>query len=101
MSIVNLLKEASELPAAWRSRVLAEVGTAAVKVLRMDEAPVTGESHEVTEVLLVIDGRLELALGDAAVTVRAGEMYRVPAGTEHAVRPGSTGTLVIVEVPEV
>lgn len=80
--------------------MLAEVGTAVVKVLRMDEQPMAAESHEVAEVLLVIDGHLELVVADTLVTVGAGEMFRVPAGTLHAVGPGSHGTLVIVEVPE-
>jgi mannose-6-phosphate isomerase-like protein (cupin superfamily) len=34
------------------------------------------------------------------VSVRAGELYVVPAGAVHAVRPGSAGTLVIVELAE-
>ncbi|MFF5472550.1 hypothetical protein [Streptomyces achromogenes] len=46
------------------------------------------------------DGRMEPAVQGAPVAVGPGEMYRVPAGTAHAVGPGSHGTLLIVEVPE-
>ncbi|WP_315986129.1 cupin domain-containing protein [Streptomyces sp. t39] len=65
----------------------------------MDGSPVREEAHAADEVLLVLDGRLELVVEGKAVAVESGEMYRVPAGARHAVGPGSRGTLVIVEQP--
>jgi mannose-6-phosphate isomerase-like protein (cupin superfamily) len=100
MSAVDLAKTAAGLPEAWSSRRLGVVGAACVKVLRMNELPVEEESHGAAEALLVLDGRLELEVDGMAVSVRAGELFMVPAGAVHAVRPGSRGTLVIVEVPE-
>lgn len=100
MSAINLADTAAGLPAAWTSRRLGLVGAACVKVLRMDELPVEEESHGAAEALLVLDGRLELEVDGMPVTVRAGELFMVEAGTTHAVRPGSRGTLVIVELPE-
>ncbi|MFF5423690.1 MULTISPECIES: cupin domain-containing protein [unclassified Streptomyces] len=100
MHQLDLPATASALPDAWSSHLLARVGTAGVKVLRMDGRPLPAETHSAPEVLLVLDGRLELLVDDTAVTVAPGGMYRVPAGTRHAVRPGSHGTLVIVEAPE-
>ncbi|WSV50951.1 cupin domain-containing protein [Streptomyces decoyicus] len=97
MSAVNLAETAAVLPEAWSSRRLGRVGTACVKVLRMDELPVEQESHGTAEALLVLDGRLELEVAGMPVSVQAGELFMVPAGTAHAVRPGSRGTLVIVE----
>ncbi|GAA3030186.1 hypothetical protein GCM10020229_46990 [Kitasatospora albolonga] len=100
MNLVDLPTAAAQLPAAWSSRVLAEVGTAAVKLLRMDGRALPVESHPTPEVLLVIEGRLELLVAGTELTLVAGELYHVPAHTGHAVRPGSHGTLLIVEVPE-
>ncbi|UZJ32685.1 cupin domain-containing protein [Streptomyces endophytica] len=100
MSVSNLFRTAAALPDAWSSRPLAEVGTATVKVLRMNELPLEEEAHRTPEVLLVLDGALALTVDDVEVTVGPGEMYLVAADTRHAVRPGSHGTLVIVEVPE-
>lgn len=97
MSPIDIVETAIALPAAWDSCSLGNVGTACVKVLRMDGSPVQEEVHGADEVLLVIDGRLELLVEGAEVTVGPGEMYRVPAGARHAVGPGSRGTLVIVE----
>ncbi|WP_329394848.1 cupin domain-containing protein [Streptomyces melanogenes] len=100
MSVVDLAETAAGLPEAWSSRKLGMVGTASVKVLRMNELPVEEESHAAAEALLVLDGRLELEVDGTPVSVRAGELFMVAAGTAHTVRPGSRGTLVIVELPE-
>ncbi|KQV13684.1 cupin domain-containing protein [Kitasatospora sp. Root107] len=100
MNVVDLMTTAAELPQAWSSRRLGQVGAACVKVLRMDELPVEEERHGADEALLVLDGRLELEVAGTPVPVRAGELYLVAAGTPHRVRPGSRGTLVIVELTE-
>ncbi|WP_441247166.1 cupin domain-containing protein [Kitasatospora sp. McL0602] len=100
MSVINLMETASGLPEAWSSLQLGRVGAACVKVLRMDEMPVAEESHSAAEALLVLDGRLELVADGTPVSVRAGELFMVAAGTVHTVGPGSRGTLVIVELPE-
>ncbi|WP_405187837.1 cupin domain-containing protein [Streptomyces anulatus] len=97
MSAVDLAETAAGLPEAWSSRVLGMVGAACVKVLRMDELPVAEESHGDAEALLVLDGRVELEVDGMPVSVGAGELFMVPAGAAHTVRPGSRGTLVIVE----
>ncbi|MFG2823472.1 cupin domain-containing protein [Kitasatospora sp. NPDC048365] len=100
MNVINLTETAAGLPEAWSSLLLGRVGTAGVKVLRMDGTPVAEESHDADEALLVLDGRMELVVDGTPVSVRAGELYLVAAGAVHAVAPGSRGTLVIVELPE-
>ncbi|MCX4750321.1 cupin domain-containing protein [Kitasatospora sp. NBC_01287] len=100
MSPINVFDTAAALPRAWRSQLLGQVGTARLKVLRMDELPVEEEVHAAAELLFVLDGRLELHLGEEDMTVRQGEVCEVPAGVRHAVRAGSAGTLVILEVAE-
>ncbi|MFF4422459.1 cupin domain-containing protein [Streptomyces sp. NPDC001549] len=100
MTLINLMNTAADLPEGWRSLVLGEVGTACVKLLRMDEMPVEPESHGTPEALLVLDGQLRLEVGGRTIPVSAGELYMMPAGTTHAVGPESRGTLVIVELRE-
>ncbi|GAB2593011.1 hypothetical protein GCM10027168_27420 [Streptomyces capparidis] len=97
MSLVDLRGTAAELPDAWSSRPLGRLGGVEVKVLRMDGRPLAAETHGAAEALLVLDGTLRLLVGDAEVEVGPGQMYVVGAGVRHAVRPGSHGTLVIVE----
>ncbi len=100
MSLIDLPKTAAGLPQGWRSLALGQVGPACLKVLRMDDMPVEEESHDTPEALLVLDGHLALEVAGRPVSVNQGELYLVPAGTHHAVRPGSHGTLVIVDLPE-
>ncbi|MFF0739809.1 cupin domain-containing protein [Streptomyces sp. NPDC004111] len=100
MSAIDLLEAAAGLPQAWRSHRLGRVGAACVKVLRMDGTPVAEESHGAAEALLVLDGRLELTVEGVEVSVGPGELFMVGAGAAHTVRPGSGGTLLIVELPE-
>ncbi|MFF8731814.1 cupin domain-containing protein [Streptomyces sp. NPDC015171] len=97
MNLVDVRHTAAEQPDGWSSRLLARVGSSGVKVLRMDGRPLPPESHDTAEALLVLEGTLRLVADGADVDVRAGEMYVVGPGVEHAVRPGSRGTLVIVE----
>ncbi|MER0243833.1 cupin domain-containing protein [Streptomyces sp. HSW2009] len=92
-----LAELAAVLPDAWRSRGLGRVGSTAVKVARMDGLPLAEESHPTAEALLVLDGLLALEVAGEPVSVRAGELFLVPAHTPHRVGPGSTGTLLIVE----
>lgn len=98
MPLMNLVSEGAALPQAWRSRVLGKVGPANVKVLRMDALPLEEEEHPYDEALLVLDGVMELTVAGAPATVRAGELYLVEARTPHAVREGSQGTLVIIDL---
>ncbi|MFJ8626066.1 cupin domain-containing protein [Kitasatospora sp. NPDC093550] len=100
MSLVDVNERAARLPEAWRSQVLGRVGATAVKVLRMDGRELEPEVHGTAEALFVAEGCLELLVDGAESTVRAGELCVVPAGARHAVRAGSRGTLLIVEVPE-
>ncbi|AKN74270.1 MULTISPECIES: cupin domain-containing protein [Streptomyces] len=96
MTLVDVRSTAARLPDAWSSHLLGRAGGAGVKVLRMDGRPLAPESHDTAEALLVLDGTLRLHAGGTDVDVRAGQMYVVAAGVEHAVRAGSRGTLVIV-----
>jgi hypothetical protein len=56
MSLIDLKLAASQSE-AWKSSVVAKVGSANIKVMRMDGRPYPDESHDHPEGLLVIDGR--------------------------------------------
>ncbi len=97
MHKTNLNQHAAALPDAWRSTVVGRAAGANVKVLRMDGQAYPNEVHPFDEALLVLDGQMNLDFAGEVVTVGAGEVYIVPAGVPHAVAPGSTGTLVIID----
>ncbi|KDA94229.1 cupin domain-containing protein [Pantoea agglomerans] len=100
MSLYDLRTESHALPEAWYSQVLGHIGTANLKVLRMDERSVTEEVHEYDEGLLVIDGLLELSVKGKKISVTSGQLYVAKAGIPHTVETGSFGTLVIIDLPE-
>ena len=95
---IDLNQTALKLPAAWKSVVVGNVGQTRIKVLRMDDLPFAAEAHDFNEGLLVIDGQLLLQFSDHAVTVGAGQLYVVKAGISHSVMPGSSGTLLIIDL---
>lgn len=98
MSLIDLLATSAELPDAWRSTVVGRFGGANFKLVRMDAGGYEEETHDFAEGLLVLDGAMNLSIGDQIVEVGAGQLYVVPAGVAHGVAPGSRGTLVILDV---
>ena len=97
MTKTDLTSFASSLPAAWRSTVIGRPGGANFKVVRMDRSGYPEEVHSFDEALLVLDGQLNLCIDGNDVSVAAGQVYIVPAGRPHAVAPGSSGTLIIID----
>lgn len=97
VDVLALSDVAATLPAAWQSRRLGEVGSARLKLARMDGRALPEEVHDYTEALIVVDGELRLRIGGQAVRVHAGELCLVPAGTAHTVDAGSAGTLLILD----
>lgn len=95
---IDLQAHAAALPEAWRSTVLACLGQAQVKLLRMDGAAYPDEVHEAPEALLVLDGCCRLTVRGEPAPIEAGGMRLVPAGTPHGVEAGSHGTLLIVDL---
>lgn len=98
MPLIDFDLQAQNLTTTWKSSVVGQVGPARIKVLRMDEQAYAEETHDYNEVLLVISGQLRLRINGEAIEVQPGQMYLAEAGVAHAVLPGSTGTLVIIDV---
>ena len=98
MPLLDFTAIAEQLPEAWKSKRLGQVGPAHIKVLRMDAQAYEEETHDYNEGLLVISGHLLLSIADQAIRVEAGQMYLVEAGTAHGVLAGSHGTLLIIDV---
>ena len=95
--LFNLKETAANLPFPWKSSIVGRTSGANLKILRMDDRTYAAEVHEYVEALIVLDGCMNLSIGDKLVTVQAGEMYVVPAGLPHGVATGSYGTLLIVD----
>jgi mannose-6-phosphate isomerase-like protein (cupin superfamily) len=97
MEIINLTSTADTIVETWKSKIIGRVGTAQVKVLRMDGRAYPEEQHDYVEGLMVLEGCLKLCVQGNRIDVRSGEIYFVPVGIAHSVEPGSEGTLVIID----
>ena len=97
INLTNLTNRASELATTWSSTIIGQAAGANVKVLRMDGSVYPDEVHDFDEALLVIDGQMNLDIAGEITSVRAGEIFIVPAGIAHGVAAGSNGTLVIID----
>lgn len=94
---IDLNAAAANLPTAWKSTIVGGVAGANIKILRMDECAYEAEAHDYTEALVVLEGLMNLSVGDRIVTVKAGEVFMVPPGLHHGVAAGSKGVLMIVD----
>lgn len=95
---VDLRALAASLPGAWRSSLLARIGGAQIKLLRMDGRAYPDETHDAPEALLVLEGCCRLTVDGRPEPIEAGHLRLVPAGTRHGVDAGSHGLLLIVDL---
>ena len=100
VSLIDLTSRAKNFSQAWKSQMISRIGSAQIKVLRMDEAPLAEEEHPYTEALLVLEGVCNLVVNKELIPMNAGEVYIVPAGQAHRVGNGSWGTLLIIDEAE-
>lgn len=74
---------------ATRMRVSALLGSKEICIFEQWCAPGTGapiHSHSVEEVLSVLNGKMEISLGDERATLTKDDSVVVPAGIEHGFR---------------
>ncbi|MBC3931781.1 MAG: cupin domain-containing protein [Undibacterium curvum] len=97
MPLTHVKSRAAALPDAWQSTVLGKAAGASLKVLRMDATGYPEQMHDFDQGLFVLDGQLNLELDGKVISVRAGELFIVPASKTHAVARGSFGTLMMID----
>ncbi len=98
MNTGHLSSLAQELPTVWQSRLLGEVGNATIKLIKMGEQGIPDEYHtDFDELLVVMDGELELTVAEQTLRLKTGDYYLIPRGVIHRVSPGSYGALLLVD----
>ena len=81
----------------WAPRVIAEMNDYQFKLVKFQGEFVWHEHADTDEVFIVLQGEMEIAFRDGAVTVAAGEMYVVPQGREHITRARTECHALLVE----
>jgi len=94
----NLSLLAQTLPEEWISRRLGKVGNANIKLIKMAGQGIPDEYHlEFDELLVIVDGEMELIVDEQIVQLKTGDYYLIPRGVMHRVSPDSHGTLLLVD----
>lgn len=98
MNSGSLTQMAFELTDIWKSQVLGKIGGANIKLIKMGGEGIPVESHAgFDELLVVIEGEMDLQVGRETIRLKSGDFYLIPVGAEHRVLPGSHGTLLLVD----
>lgn len=81
----------------WQPRVIAEMNDYQFKIVRLEGDFVWHDHPDTDETFIVLDGELRIDFRDGAVTLKAGEMFVVPRGTEHKPCAASEVKVLLIE----
>jgi len=96
--VVNIESCFEKFSDTFSPKIVAELNGQHVKLARLEGDKVPWHTHEKEdELFFVIDGTLDVEERDGRVTLRPGEFYVVPRGTEHRVVPRSHVKLMLFE----
>jgi mannose-6-phosphate isomerase-like protein (cupin superfamily) len=99
--VINFAEKLAKFHDHWAPRVIAEMNDYQFKLVKF-QGEFVWHSHSGTdEVFIVLNGEMEIAFRDDAVTVRAGEMFVVPKDLEHITRAKSECHALLVEPRDV
>lgn len=97
----SLFTGAAALPDVWRSAIISKIGQTNVKLIRMGGEGIPDEVHEhFAELLVVIEGQMDLDVDGQRVVLKSGDYFVIPPGSPHRVLPGSSGILLLVDADE-
>jgi mannose-6-phosphate isomerase-like protein (cupin superfamily) len=96
--VVNIAGCFERFEDTFSPKVIAELNGQLVMAVRCEGDKVPWHSHEnEDELFLVVEGVLEIHLRDGRVTLNPGELYVVPRGVEHRIRPRGHVKLLLFE----
>ncbi len=94
---INLLEKLTLFSEHWAPRVIAEINDYQLKLIKVLGEFVWHTHADTDEAFLVVKGSLEIGFRDAAVTLRAGELFVVPKGVEHITRAAEECHVLVIE----
>lgn len=97
LSAINLAGKLAAFSEYWSPRVVAEMNDYQFKLVKLKGEFVWHTHDDTDETFLVLDGEMEIAFRNGAVTLKAGEMYVVPKGVEHITRAVRECSALVVE----
>ena len=96
--VVNIERCFEKFDDTFSPKIVGELNGQLVMVVRCEGDKVPWHTHDIEdEMFFVVDGVLEVHERDGMVTLRTGEFYIVPRGTEHRVVPQGHVKLILFE----
>ncbi len=97
MKAVNLAEKLGQFHSHWQPHIVAGYNGNDVMVVKV-QGEFNWHSHpETDDFFMVLQGEIDIELRDRTVTVKAGEVYVVPAGVEHRPVAKAEAHLMIIE----
>ena len=97
MSRVNLADKLALFDTHWDPRVVADYNNNDVMVVKFQGAFPFHVHDDTDDFFLVLEGEIQLDYRDRSETVRAGELFIVPAGIEHRPRAEREAKVLLIE----
>ena len=83
MNKVNLQEKFASFSEQWSPKIVARYNENEVRLAKLGGEFIWHKHEDTDELFLCVDGVLDLELRDRTVTLRPGELFVVPRGTEH------------------
>ena len=94
---INFKQKLSLFTEQWAPKVVAEMNDYQFKIVKLQGDFIWHDHKDTDETFIVLDGSLRIDFRDGAVTVRAGEMFVVPKGTQHKPYAAEEVKLLLIE----
>ena len=99
MKRVNLEAALATFDEAWRPRIIGRFGDAKVQLAKFEGDFVWHQHDDSDDFFLVLNGKMLLDLPDQTIELSAGDLFIVPAGTQH--RPRALGQVHVLNLEQV
>lgn len=96
MKPVNLAAALAAIDEPWRPRIIGRFQDAKVQVAKFEGDFVWHQHDDSDDFFLVLAGKMLLDLPDQSVELSAGDLFIVPAGTQH--RPRALGEVHVLNL---
>ena len=94
---INFKQKLSLFTEQWAPKVVAEMNDYQFKIVKLQGDFIWHDHKDTDETFIVLDGSLRIDFRDGAVTIRAGEMFVVPKGTQHKPYAEEEVKLLLIE----
>lgn len=96
MNPVNLSTALATFDEPWRPRIIGQFQNAKVQLAKFEGDFVWHQHDDSDDFFLVLDGTMLLDLPDQTLELSAGDLFIVPAGTQH--RPRAIGQVHVLNL---